>query len=131
MEEGIEIAELTRDLFELTLTHGERDFIIFMFDTYNISNSNNLNRIMKYLFPTGKTTNLIIMGNQTIAGDYRIAQRMHDGLKAFRKCNYNCSIEIKINTEKSSKLSICRSIRDMILLVSKSTTIFNVRCINP
>ncbi|KAL3285748.1 hypothetical protein HHI36_000274, partial [Cryptolaemus montrouzieri] len=76
VKKDIEISELAKDLFHLTLNHGQQN--IFMFNTENISNTSTLRSIIRRLNPIGKTTNLIITGELYSYEDQSLKNKIED-----------------------------------------------------
>lgn len=114
---NIDFLNLTKTLFNNTIQCGQDDFVIFMFNTINVSNSQSLNLAMNYLLPLSKMTNLVILSKCVWPKDQVINNMLTQAINRYCKSQKNTSIRFMKN-KKQYKAGLVKNIVHYILYLS-------------
>ncbi|KAL3272840.1 hypothetical protein HHI36_014301 [Cryptolaemus montrouzieri] len=91
IRDNMETAGLVAEAFKESSIHGRQDFIIFMFNTIDVSHQKLLGKYLHNLLPIGRLKNLIIFADKTWPEEYRIIRDIHRNIKNFLRNIINCS----------------------------------------
>nr|CAI5862329.1 unnamed protein product [Callosobruchus analis] len=131
---GIEISELTKDIFYYTQSYGQDDHVIISFKTNNISNHTTMRKFLRNALPIGKTTNLEIMCDISEMRDEPVIKYIKSSILKYIAVNRNSSIGLTaVYKSRGQTIVKCmmsliekqNSIRSKAVLKSVSTVCFN------
>ncbi|KAL3287676.1 hypothetical protein HHI36_002143 [Cryptolaemus montrouzieri] len=71
IKNNCDTTDLVQDLVMESQKHGHRDYLIFIFNTNNVSNNKGLTVCLNRLLPISKFTNLVMLVHQKTTEDYR------------------------------------------------------------
>lgn len=111
---NIDFLNLTKTLFDNTMQCGQNDFVIVMFNTINICNSQTLNLALRYLLPVSKYTNLVIISECSFLKDQVLSKIFRQAIIRFNKLNKNTSIRF-ISKKRQYKIYLLKNLIQYIL----------------
>lgn len=108
-----ELSTLTRDIFDNTVSYGQNDYVIVMFNTKNISNCKTLNLALKNILPISKTTNLVLLSECNAPIDQIINHKLGNAINRFSRLNRNVSFKFLIDrNQRGSKFEIFHMLKN-------------------
>ncbi|CAH1987823.1 unnamed protein product [Acanthoscelides obtectus] len=112
---NLEFVDITKNVFNITKSLGENDFVIFMINSNNISNTPSLNKGLHCLLPLGRVTNLIFLCELTTSVDYHLRNIINTKVDRLRKLNRNYSLSLFYDIRATgSKMTIIQHVKDII-----------------
>nr|CAI5818430.1 unnamed protein product [Callosobruchus analis] len=99
---GVDFYGLVKPLFNHSLYLGKDDYIVVMFNTFNVSNHRTLLKALQLLLPLGKVTNIVIMSKLHHWTDISIENIIHSKVQSFVRRNRNTSINFFRNVKQKN-----------------------------
>lgn len=93
----VEFSTLAKLIFNYSINYGEKDFVICVFKTFNVSNYNCLKTALRLILPLGRATNLILISQRSYFGDEIIEKCINDRVYRYCRINRNMSIRYLFN----------------------------------
>lgn len=100
---NIQVNQIADKIFQETKHLGERDYLIVMTKTSNISNHKSLHLFTKQILPTSRYTNLLILLKCCNRSDNYICNFILKKCSIFQKLNINVSLQINIEYERETQ----------------------------
>lgn len=89
---NMELLELSKMIGKYSLHHSNKDFVICIFNTSNVSNHKTLNTAAHFLLPLSKTTNLIILSKCNHHLDIMVENLFNSRVNSYKVRNRNVSV---------------------------------------
>lgn len=94
---NVELATLSKCVFNLSINYGKNDIIIFSFKTSNVSNFNSLYNSLNNILPLSKFTNLIIISKKSSKNDAKIEREILSRIFSHNKGSRNIPVNYYSN----------------------------------